>query len=100
MGFVYIQQIMTGNISKNIKRRKVSTKQLAKIENSRRFKKIMKNYSMGMDELKNSIIYNIADLINTPVEYVDYDHPEWLGKDIKSDFDIITDEYLRFVNML
>ena len=100
MGFVYIQQIMTGNISKNIKRRKVSTKQLTKIENSRRFKKIMKNYSMGMDELKNSIIYNIADLINTPVEYVDYDHPEWLGKDIKSDFDIITDEYLRFVNML
>lgn len=100
MGFIYINQIMTGNISKNIKRRKISTKQLNKIAESRRFKKIMKNYSMGMTDEKNSIIYNIAELINTPVEYVDYDHPEHLGEDIKGEFDIIVDEYLRFIQML
>lgn len=100
MGFIYINQIMTGNVSKNIKRRKISTKQLNKIAESRRFKKIMKNYSMGMSEEKNSIIYNIAELINTPVEYVDYDHQEHLGEDIKGEFDIIVDEYLRFIQML
>lgn len=100
MGFIYINQIMTGNVSKNIKRRKVSTKQLDKIADSRRFKKIMENYSMGMSNEKNSIIYNIAEVLNTPVEYVDYDHPEYLGMDIKGEFDIIIDEYLRFIQML
>ena len=100
MGFIYINQIMTGNVSKNIKRRKISTKQLNKIAESRRFKKIMKNYSMGMSDERNSIIYNIAELINTPVEYVDYDNQEHLGEDIKGEFDIIVDEYLRFIQML
>lgn len=100
MGFIYIHQIMTGNVSRTIKRRKVSTKQLNKIESSRRFQKLMENYSMGMDKEKNSIMVNIASLINTPVEYVDYDHPERLGEDIKGDFDIIADEYMRFIKML
>lgn len=100
MGFIYIHQIMTGNLSKNIKRRKISTKQLTKISESRRFKKIMENYSMGMRDEGNSIIYNIAQLVNTPIEYVDYDHQEHLGEDIKGEFDIIVDEYLRFIQML
>lgn len=100
MGFVYIHQIMTGNISKEIKRRKVSTKQLKKLESSKRFQKLMKSYSMGIEEDKNSIISVIALLINTPVQYVDYDHPEHLGEDINVDFDIIADEYMRFIKML
>lgn len=100
MGFIYIHQIMTGNTSKTIKRRKVSNKQLQKIEDSAIFRKLMKNYTMGMDETKNSIINNIAMLINTPMEYVDYAHPEYLGKDIKGEIDIIADEYIRFVKML
>ena len=60
----------------------------------------MKNYTMGMEETKNSIINSIAMLINTPMEYVDYAHPEYLGKDIKGEIDIFADEYIRFVKML
>ena len=47
----------------------------------------MENYSMGMRDEGNSIIYNIAQLVNTPIEYVDYDHQEHLGEDIKGEFD-------------
>ena len=100
MGFIYIHQIMTGNLSKNIKRRKVSTKQLDKIEESRRFQKLMENYSMAMEKDKNSIMTNIAALINTPVEFVDYAYPDRLGEDIRAEFDIIADEYMRFIKML
>lgn len=91
---------MTGNLSKNIKRRKVSTKQLDKIEESRRFQKLMENYSMAMEKDKNSIMTNIAALINTPVEFVDYAYPDRLGEDIRAEFDIIADEYMRFIKML
>ena len=35
MGYIYIHQIMTGNVSKTIKRRKVSTKQLSKIKSNK-----------------------------------------------------------------
>lgn len=100
MGFIYLHQILTGNISPNIKKRKISSKQLAKIEKSPKFQKIMKQYSMAMEEEKNSIMINIASLINTAVTCVDYDQPDRLGEDIKEDYDIIADEYMRFIKML
>lgn len=100
MGFVYIHQIMTGNVSSTIKRRRISSKQLKKIESSYKFQKVMNNYSMGMEMENNSTIKVIASLINTPIEYVDYNHKERLNQNIIADTDIVADEYLRFVSML
>ena len=102
MGFIYIHQIMTGNTSKTIKRRKVSNKQLSKIESSKKFQKVMKKYSMAIDAntTNNALTYTIASLINTPIECVDYDDIEHLGEIIVADIDIVTDEYLRFIEMI
>ena len=100
MGYIYIHQIMTGNISSTIKKRRVSSKQLRKIENSYKFKKTMENYSMGMNIENNTTIKVIAALINTPIEYVDYEHDERLNQNIIADPDIVADEYLNFIKLL
>lgn len=100
MGFIYIHQIMTGNVSSSIKKRRISSKQLKKIESSYKFQKVMERYSMGMNQENNSVIKVIAALINTPIEYVDYDHQDRLNQNIIADVDVVADEYLRFVKML
>lgn len=100
MGFIYIHQIMTGNVSTSIKKRRISSKQLKKIESSYKFQKVMKNYSMGMEPENNATIKVIAALINTPIEYVDYKHDDKLNQNIIADADIVADEYLRFIKML
>jgi hypothetical protein len=88
MGFFYLPQILTGNVSRTIKRRKVTTKQLRKIESSYKFRKMMKHYSMGMSIENNTILRNIALLINTPIEFVDYEYPDDYGNIIQVDNDI------------
>ena len=100
MGYIYIHQIMTGNISSTIKKRRISSKQLKKIEMSYKFQKAMENYSMGMDIENNTTIKVIAALINTPIEYVDYEHDERLNQNIIADPDIVADEYLNFIKLL
>ena len=100
LGFFYIPQLLTGNISKTIKRRNISNKQLKHIEESYKFKELMKNYSCVITEDNNPILNNIAMLINTPIEYVDYSNKSMLGKDIKVDIGIVVDEYIRFLYMI
>ena len=92
MGFVYIHQIMTGNLSKLVKRRKISNKQLKKIEKSKRFSKLMEQYSHGINPENNPILRNIAMLINTPIEYCDYDLQNMEGELINADIEIVADE--------
>ena len=100
MGFVYIHQIMTGNLSKLVKRRKISNKQLKKIEKSKRFMKLMEQYSHGINPDNNPILRNIAMLINTPIEYCDYDQQNMEGELINADIEIVSDEYIRFLKMI
>lgn len=100
MGFIYLHQIMTGNVSSSIKRRRISSKQLKKIEMSHKYRKVMDNYSMGMYPENNSTMEVIAALINTPIDFVDYDNPRYLNQNIVADTDVVTDEYLRFIKMI
>ena len=100
MGFVYIHQIMTGNLSKLVKRRKISNKQLKKIEKSKRFMKLMEQYSHGINPDNNPILRNIAMLINTPIEYCDYNQQSMEGELINADIEIVADEYIRFLKMI
>lgn len=100
MGFVFIHQIMTGNLSKSVKRRKISNKQLQKIEKSKRFMKLMEQYSHGIDPDNNPIVRNIAKLINTPIEYCDFNLQEREGELIEADIEIVADEYIRFLKMI
>jgi hypothetical protein len=100
IGFRYIQHIMTGNVSKKIKRRRLSTKQLKKIENDYRFQKVLELYNMSVTDENNPILRNVAMLINTPMTLVDYSMKDRLGEDIQVDIPIVVDEFLRFVEMI
>ena len=100
IGFIYIHQIMTGNLSDTIKRRKISNKQLEKIQNSKKFQKLMEQYDQGIDPNNNPILRNIAMLINTPIEYCDYYMQDKEGEEIKADIEVVADEYIRFLKML
>ena len=100
MGFVYLQNIVTGNKSQKVKRRRVSVKQLTKYMESNKYKKIMKKYNMAMNDYDNQIIDTISLLINTPIEYVDYYNHDMLGEIIETDPDIVAMEYMRFLNMI
>jgi hypothetical protein len=101
IGFRYVHQLLTGNISSKIKRRRVSSKQLDKIACSERYKRVMKSYSMTMteDDAHNPL-KNIAILINTPIELVDWEMKDNTGSDIIIDADVVSDEYLRFIDMM
>lgn len=100
MGFIYIHQIMTGNLSKVVKRRKISNKQLNKIAKSKRFERLMEQYDQGIDPDNNPILRNIAMLLNTPIEYCDYLQPEMEGQIIQPDIEVVSDEYIRFLKMI
>lgn len=100
MGFVYMHQIMTGNLSNIVKRRKISNKQLTKISQSKRFQKLMEQYSHGISPDNNPILRNIAMLVNTPIEYCDFNKQEMEGELIQADVEIVADEYIRFLKMI
>lgn len=102
LGFFYLQHILTGNLSKSIKKRNISVKQLKRIEQSPRFQALIKNYSdvLSEDNTCEFILNHIAMLINTPVEFVDYADQAHYGTDIKVDVDIVVDEYIRFLYMI
>lgn len=102
MGFVYIQHLFTGNIPTKIKKRRITSKQLERIVNSSRYKRLMKQYSnisSSKDE-DNFILSNIAILVNTPMTSVDYKMRNKLGDDIIIDTDLVADEFIRYVNLI
>ena len=50
---------------------------------------------------KGDLIINIlSTLINTEFTYVDYDNPELTGEPIEMDLDILSQEFLDFVNQI
>jgi hypothetical protein len=99
-GFVYIPNLLTGNITK-IKGRRISKKQLEKIEESPRYKKTCEMYSCVKDTMNSDqLLKIIAILINTPIKVVDYKMRHRLGREIIINNVIVADETLRFIEMI
>lgn len=100
-GFTYLQHLVTGNISSKIKRRRINNKQMEKIKNSSRYQRVISQYSMFVDDSDdNPILATISTLINTPIEFIDYERKNDLGREIIIDADIVADEYLRLVESM
>lgn len=103
-GFRYIQHIFTGVRSSKSSGKRISAKQVLKITNSPRYKEILDNYShtyVEPDENKrDNILDTIVSLLSTPMQYLDFREPDHNWDDIEIDNDIVSDEYLRFIEMI
>jgi len=102
-GAKYLPQILTGNIESKLCTRTIqNSKFLAKIENSTVYQSLVSDKFSTLSELKKSnlIINILSTILNTNFSFVDYDHEEKLGDKIEVNADIVSDEFLNFLNQL
>lgn len=96
-GYKLLPYLLTGNISKVVKGRKVGNKKMTKLKNSPRYKRLMQQYSDVAGTVSDAMIMkHIATFLNTPLTYVDHERPELLEHDIIMQEDILHDELTRF----
>jgi hypothetical protein len=101
-GATYLPQILTGNISGKINSRTIqNTKFLMKIEGSSLYKKMEEKFSTVLEMNKTNLILQLlSTILNTTFTIVDYDNPEKIGEVIEVNFDIVSDEFLNFLNQI
>jgi len=101
--FIYLPQILTSNIESRLNSRTIrNDKFLTKIETSSIYQSIISDkYSTLADINKSDMILNLlSTLINTTFTFVDYDRQDMLGKPIEINQDIVSDEFLNYLNQL
>lgn len=101
--YVYLPEILTANIDGKLNSRTIrNDKFLTKIQTSDIYQSIMTNkYSILHDIGKDDLILKILSrMINTKFTVVNYDHPEQLGETIEVNQDMISEEFLNFLNQL
>ncbi len=102
-GNIYLPQILTGNIESKLNTRTIqNTKFLMKIENSAIHQSLIQDKFSTLVEInKSNLILNLlSTILNTTFTIVDYDNPEKLGEKIEVNPDIVSDEFLNFLNQL
>lgn len=100
---VYLPQIISSNIESKLNARTIrNDKFLTKIQSSSIYQHIIEDkYSSLNDIGKEDLIINLlSTLLNTSFTFVDYDNKELLGQTIEVNQDIISDEFLNFLNQL
>ena len=100
-GNLYMNQLITANVKGKSSARIIrNSKFLEKVMTSSIYEELMeKKYSSLVDEKGNSpVITLLSKLINTNWTFVDYDMKDKLGEDIELDNDVLSDEFLKFVN--
>lgn len=102
-GYVYLPQILTSNIESRLNTRTIqNNKFLSKIQTSSIYQAIISDkYSTLQDIDKPHMILNLlSTILNTTFTFVDYDHPNMIGKPIELNQDVACDEFLNFLNQL
>jgi len=102
-GLVYLPEILTGNVEKLNKRTIQNQKFLMKIENSAIYQTLVNEKFSTLEELKKSnlILNLLSTIINTTFTIVDYDNDDKLGDKLEvHNPDILSDEFLNFLNQL
>lgn len=101
-GMIYLPEILTANIEGRLNARTIrNDKFLSKIKASDLYNEIVENKYSELNETGNNTILNIlSTLINTKFRVVDYDNPDKLGELIEVNQDVISDEFLSFVNQI
>jgi len=101
--YVYLPQIISSNVESKLNSRTIrNDKFLTKIQSSAIYQHIIQDkYSALNDIGKEDLIINmLSTLLNTSFTFVDYDNKEALGKTIEVNQDVISDEFLNFLNQL
>lgn len=101
--YVFLPQILTSNIESKLNSRTIrNDKFLTKIKTSSIYQTLIEDkYSTLDDAGKGDLILNIlSTLINTTFTFVDYEHPEVLGRTIEVNQDMISEEFLNYLNQL
>lgn len=102
-GFMYLPQLISGNIERLVKRTIQNKKFLDKIETSSVYQSIIKDkFGILSETNKSNMIINIlSTLLNSSFTVVDYDFREKLGENIEINTpDILSDEFLNFLNQI
>ena len=102
-GDIFLPQIVSADVSGRINSRTIhNSKLLSKIENSEPYKQLVKDkYSTLQGMGKSDIIIQLlSSLINTQFTVCDYDLKDRFGEEINIDFDMLSQEYLDFINQI
>ena len=92
---------MTANIESRLNSRTIrNDKFLTKIESSSIYQHILSEKYSTLDDIgKPDMILNLlSTILNTTFTFVDYDHHETLGRVIELNQDVVSDEFLNFLN--
>ncbi|MDD3172144.1 MAG: hypothetical protein PHF63_00495 [Herbinix sp.] len=102
-GHLYLPQLISGNIEGRLNNRAIQNmKFLGKITTSSVYKNVIENkYSVLTSfEGPDILIRLLSTIINSSFSYVDFDLPEVIGKPIEFNSDVLSDEFLQYVNMI
>lgn len=102
-GNTYLPQVLSANIESRLNTRTIqNNKFLTKIETSSIYQSIIEDkFSTLKDINKPNLILNLlSTILNTTFSFVDYDYPEELGKPIEINQDVVSDEFLNFLNQI
>lgn len=102
-GFIYLPQLITANIEGKINNRTIrNNKFFQKIASSAIYEDLLTNkYSTLIERGNDNIVISIlSKLINSKFSVVDYDNPDKLGEMIEVDADLLSDEYINFLDQI
>lgn len=102
-GNIYLDQIISANIDGRINVRTIhNSKFLEKVQTSAIYTNLIENKYSNLEKAgKGDIIINLlSSLINTHFTIVDYDNPDLLGEQLEINLDILSQEFLDFINRI
>jgi len=102
-GGLYLPQIISGNIEGRLNTRTIqNTKFLNKLEETPLYQSLIQDKYSTLQEVKRSnlILNLLSTILNSTFTIVDYDHLDKLGEKLEINQDIVSDEFLSFLNQL
>lgn len=100
-GFVFLPQILTGNIQSRLNSRVIqNNKFISRIESSALYKELLEDKFAAVIELKgeNIIINLLSNIINTKFTFVDYVMDSKIEEVIDINQNTLSDEFLKFLS--
>lgn len=101
--FIYFPQIISANIESKLNARTIrNDKFLTKIQTSQIYQSLVENKYSTLENINkgDTILNLLSTLLNTTFTFVDYEHPDMLGTPIELNQDMVSDEFLNFLNQL
>lgn len=99
-GYIQLPFLMSSVVKGKVSNRILqNTKYLTKLEQSGTFKHLMDdNYRSLKGYRDDMIIEDVSKILNNVYCYVEYETPEVTGEPIMFNEDIISDEYMNFID--